>query len=487
MRHLYALNHMAALAVIAQSFMQSCPASATDFTTGAIVINENQYGQADSSLNHINLSTGAWSYGIYSEANNGEAIGGTACSGGYDGNVLYIVCKDKSYPGSNLDGGIVTAVDAADMSRKWQIKQLDQSGQRAAGRGFLAVTENKIYVSSSNGIWVINTADGTVKGMIEGTENPFGVDDKPVTDPTSTLYIGQCGSMVKCGGKIFAAHQEKGLLVIDPESDTLEKTITLSDIQPGAGIGSVVTGSDGNVWFSMSDNTDGYGYPLAKLGKVNPSTLQLTTVDIPTGMYGPSQSWAAWNPDTFCSSPDGYLFWTGGEDMWYANMLVYRYEIATGETSLIIDFNDNEDGWKVCTPSMRVDPASGLLYMTLFKDYASKDYVFRSYSSSGSEVRDYPMKRAYWFAGTILFPASEISGIESVSSQAAPFRPIARYDAGVLTLEGFAPGIISIYDMQGRIVATLTSGDDVTESNTILTPGIYVAAGANGAVKFHAR
>lgn len=487
MKQLYALNHIAALAVIAGAFSLHAPLSAADFTEGAIVLNENQYGKSDSSLNHLDLTTGTWSYGIYSAANGGKAIGGTACSGGYDGTTLYVVCKDKGYPGSDLDGGVVTAMNASDMTMRWQLKQLDPSGQRAAGRGFLAVSESKIYVSSSNGIWVINAADGTVKGMIEGTENPFGVDDKPITDPTSTLYVGQCGTMVKAGGKVFAAHQEKGLLVIDPESDTLLQTISMSSVKTGAGIGSVVLGNDGNLWISIADQTDGYGLPLNLLGKVDPSTCELTTVEIPEGMYGPSQSWAAWNPDTFCASPDGSLYWTGGEDIWYSNMLVYRHDIASGATSLIIDFNDNENGWKVCTPSLRVDPTTGLLYMTLFKDYGSTEYTFRSYTSAGAEVKDYPMKRSYWFCGTILFPAAEMAGIESVASEARAEALSARYSGGVLTLSGFSIGAVNLYDMQGQQVATTNFSESVSSFGIALTPGIYIAAGSNGSVKFVVR
>lgn len=487
MKNLYTIAHLAALTLTAGGMMNATSANASDFTSGAIIINENQYGTADSSLNHLNLADGTWSYGIYSAANSGQAIGGTACSGGYDGSTLYIVCKDKGYPGNDLDGGIVTAMKASDMSRLWQLKQLDPSGLRAAGRGFLAVDEKKIYVSSSYGIWKINATDGTVEGMIGGTENPFGVDDKPLTDPTSSLYTGQCGAMVKCAGKVFAAHQEKGLLVIDPAADTLIETISLESVQEGAGIGSVAVGSDGNIWISMSDNTDGYGLPLGKLGKVNPATLELTTVSIPDGMYGPSQSWSAWTPDTFCASPDGYLFWTGGEDIWYSNMLVYRHCIATGETTLLIDFNDNEDGWKVCTPSMRVDPTSGLLYMTLFKDFGSTEYTFRSYTSSGAEVRDYPMKRAYWFAGTILFPEAELSGIENVTAGKTT-EPTARYHEGTLTLDGFTNGTIGIYDMQGRAAASCVVRAGEAQAFELSLPGgIYVAAGANGSVKFVVR
>ncbi len=71
--------------------------------------------------------------------------------------------------------------------------------------------------------------------------------------------------------------------------------------------------------------------------------------------------------------------------------------------SCLIDFDDDDDQWKVCCPSLRVSPIDGSLYMTLFKDVVSTQYTVRNYDIQGNELRDFPMERGYWFAGMMLF------------------------------------------------------------------------------------
>lgn len=127
-------------------------------------------------------------------------------------------------------------MDGETLEWKGQIDALYPSGKRVCGRAFIGIDRDKGYVSSSNGIWVVDLGTLDVKGMIKGTENPYGVDDKPVGDPTSALYFGQCGSMVASGGKVFAAHQSKGLLVIDPLRIALSMLSRWILLQKGLGL-----------------------------------------------------------------------------------------------------------------------------------------------------------------------------------------------------------------------------------------------------------
>lgn len=226
--------------------------AAADYAKGVVIINENKYGEA-STINHLqpDLRTGYFTYRVFQKENPKRTLGQTSCSSAYD-NLLYVVSKQSKAQNATTAGGILTAIEPTTMKWQWQMDQLDPSGKRAEGRGFLGVTTDKAYVSSSNGIWVIDLATHTSKGMIEGTQNPNGVDDKPASDGTSTIYHGQCGTMVAAAGRVFAAHQIFGLLVIDPTTDTLEHTISLDFVADGAAIGSIVADKEGFLWLSVA-------------------------------------------------------------------------------------------------------------------------------------------------------------------------------------------------------------------------------------------
>lgn len=64
-------------------------------------------------------------------------------------------------------------------------------------------------------------------------ENQMSIDASAIEGTTgissSDLYHSQIGTMIRVGKYVFAVHQTKGLLVIDPEKDIVVKTI----LKPG--------------------------------------------------------------------------------------------------------------------------------------------------------------------------------------------------------------------------------------------------------------
>lgn len=470
-------------------------AGATDFTKGIIVVNESQYGQGSGSLNYLlpDDETDNWSYRVFRDANPGRELGGTSCYGAYHNGKLYIVSKLAKDPGSAVTGGILTVMNGSTLEWVGQIDALDPSGKRACGRAFLGVDASKGYVSSSNGIWVVNLSTLEVDGMIEGSENPFGVDDKPVGDPTGALYFGQCGTMIAAAGKVFAAHQSKGLLVIDPSTDKVVETLTMDFVVEDAGVGTLVKSKDGSIWASVTQNADGDGLMHNCLVRVDAETLATSVVALPDGIYPPSSSWASWSADTFCASPtDNMLFWTGGASSWFANQLVFNYDIDADKFSMMIDFGDDDEGWKVCCPSLRVSPVDGRVYMTLFKDVVSRSYMVRSYDAAGRMLRDYPMERGYWFAGMMLFPEAELAGTDNIAvSDEVPEIEVA-YSNG--TLHVSVPGgwcaagyDASVYSIAGECVATLDVRSEHVSVPLSLPGGVYVVVINGSASKFVVR
>ena len=71
--------------------------------------------------------------------------------------------------------------------------------------------------------------------------------------------------MVRANDYIFAIHQQYGLLVIDPKTDTLVRTIKAplekdeSGKEEQRGFGSIVLSKDGNLWISVAKDVQGLG------------------------------------------------------------------------------------------------------------------------------------------------------------------------------------------------------------------------------------
>lgn len=468
---------------------------ASDYTKGIMVVNESQYGKGSGSLNYLlpESKTDNWEYRVFRQANPGKELGCTSSYGAYHDGKLYVVSKLAKDPESAVTGGVLTVMDGETLKWKGQIDELDPSGQRACGRAFLGVDDTKGYVSSSNGIWIVNLSTLEVTGKIDGSENPYGVDEKPVGDPTGTLYFGQCGSMVLCGGRVFAAHQSKGVLVIDPSEDRIENVITMDFVGDRAGVGSIVKAHDGNIWASVTQNIDGDGCMCNSILRIDPISLETTVVTLPEGIYPPSGSWASWTADTFCASPrENLLLWTGGSNSWFANQLVFKYDIDNNTFERLIDFEDDEDQWKVCGPSLRVSPIDGSIYMTLFKDVVSTQYMVRSYDIKGNIIRDYPMERGYWFAGMILFPAADLAGVEVVGTDYGKHSHEikVKYHEGRLTVtipgrNGL--GDAMVYDVAGRGITSFTVSDGMVSVPVSLSPGAYILSLEGACSKFIVR
>lgn len=313
------------------------------------------------------------------------------------GDRLYIITKQDKDGGTDKQGARITVCDARTMKVIKQIKDINNDGSRADGRGFVALNNEKAYIGTNKGVYVFDLVNLEVKNIIEGTENEH-------TDPYGKVYLGQSGSLLRVNEKVYALHQDKGLIVINPDNDKVINTVSGPD-NGELTYGSAVLSKDGNIWLSVSDRYgrgDVYGYIM----RYTPSTGDTLRVNIPEGINPPSNSWFAWTPDGFCASTkNNVLYWNTGDVAWYSNNEICRYDIDRNEFTLYIDFKSEE--LKVYGSSMRVDPVTDNLYVTLFKDPAIPYFTMRKYDNTGKMLDEYELTEEYWFPSIQIFPDNE--------------------------------------------------------------------------------
>lgn len=381
-----------------------------DYSKGTFIVNEDWYGHQNSTLNFL-TDDGEWIYRVIQKENPGVEIGATAQYGAIYGDKFFVMAKQPKDPGASITGGRITVCDAKTMKVLKQIENIavdDKGSSIADGRGFLGVDEHKAYVGSSNGIYVLDLDSLKITGSVSGAGNDSD-------DPYQQLYGGQIGNMVRVNDRVFAVHQKNGLLIINPATDEVEKTV---EAPKGWGFGSVVLSKDGNLWLSLAASS-GSGQADTRIVKLNPATLEQTIIECPEGIFGPANSWYAWTPDCFCASKqNNVLYWNGGNSSWFSGKTIYKYDIDSNTFSTFIDYNDDPDGWQIYGCSFRVNPVTDEAIVSLYKGYGDPTYVVRKYNNEGKQTAEYSMISNYWFPSLPVFPDNEapvVADIDPVS------------------------------------------------------------------------
>ena len=190
-----------------------------NYSKGVFIVNEDWYGHQNSTVNFLS-DEGEWTYRVVQKENPGKELGCTNQYGQIYGDRFYFVAKQEKDPGADVTGGRFTVCDAKTMKIICQLPFIaEKDGKSIAdGRSCLGVDENKVYIGTTNGIYIFNTKSLQVTGKVEG-----------ISDNTS-LYTGQVGSMVRVDDYVFAVHQSEGVLVIDPSTDKVAKVIDFTAI-----------------------------------------------------------------------------------------------------------------------------------------------------------------------------------------------------------------------------------------------------------------
>lgn len=355
----------------------------TDYTKGVFIVNEDWFGHRNSTLNFIS-DKGDWSYDVYKKENPGKELGATSQYGTIYGGKFYIVSKQEIDGGASIVGSRLAVCDPLTMK---SLKEFTTIGG-ADGRAFLGVDEKTGYISTSNGIWLYDIEGMKIGTQIAGTENIH-------TDPYGKLYKGQSGTMLRVGDRVFAMHQDNGIIVINANTHQVETTIT------GA-YGSITQSKDGNLWVSVAADHGGMGGTKPELVKLNPYTLETKTLNIPSTISAIPNSWYAWTADGFCSSAkENKIYWKedGG---WFAATKIFYYDIDNNEFGEV--YNWGGTAWQLYGAAFRIHPVTDEIYAFLYQGFGSQSYSLGKLSTSGSVIATYPMTNNYWFPALPVFP-----------------------------------------------------------------------------------
>ena len=340
----------------------------TDYTQGVFMVNEDWFGHRNSTTNYLTRD-GKFVY------NNTTEIGATACFGAAWGNRYYIIAKQAKDGGATVEGGRITICDANTMRIIKQIKDIDGKD----GRSFCGVDEHKAYVSTSEGIYTLNLDELTVGAAVK---NADGGDAK----------LGECGNMVRLGDYVYATEYGNSLRIIDCNTDRIAATIT-------AKVYSITMSKDGQLWVSTDKG----------ISRVNTESRQLEEITLPSGISVPANSSFAWTPDGFCASlQNNVIYWTSASG-WDPPTTIFKYDIDNNEFAKVVDLTSDANKWMMySTSNLRVDPVTDNLYVSLFKDWGSKDYAVRIYDNKGTQLNEYELKQKnHWFPGMFVFPDVE--------------------------------------------------------------------------------
>jgi len=398
--------------------------SAQNYSNGVFILNEDWFGQNNSTINFLNTETGEFDYLIIQEHNmdNMLSLGCTAQFGTVYGDNIYIISKQDQDDGEGIYiGGRVVVADAKTMKIKKSIPVIayaDNGKSMADGRAFVGVDEKKGYIGTSNGIYILSLESFEVEGRIEGSENPLITGEESNADGNGPLYRNQIGIMIRTHDYVFAIQEDKGVLVINAETDEIVNVIN--------GCFSTMTQSkDGNIWVAVNTNMDYQEYPYGLVGekwlgnkllKINPETLETEYVDLSMG--GINQTWYAWTAGSLCASAhENVLYFVYNPDQWnwFITSEMYKYDIDNGTLSKI--FDSVTQSRYFYGAGIRVNPLDDKIYATLYKGNNDQSYWIYQMESDGSILNEYEPIQRYWFPAMPIFPdnhAPTVSDFDTV-------------------------------------------------------------------------
>ena len=108
-----------------------------------------------------------WHYRVIQTENPGKELGCTNQYGAIWNGRFYLIAKQAKDGGASITGGRITVADATTLKIIKQIENIAPDGSQCDGRGFVGVSASKGYVSTSNGIWILDLNKIEITGKVK--------------------------------------------------------------------------------------------------------------------------------------------------------------------------------------------------------------------------------------------------------------------------------------------------------------------------------
>ena len=380
------------------------------FTNGVIFINEDRYGPNQGSINFYNYDYDEMEYNVYAMVNPTTKLGVTTQHGQLFGGKLFLVSKQANgneASGSTM-GSRLAVLDAVTLKQQASILRFGQSADSVYdGRSYCAVNNDKGYIATSAGIFVLDVPTMTVTGPIQGTQSSAKGD-------YNSLYTLQCGDMVRFAQHVFAVQQGVGIHVIDPVTDTIVKTLDFPHVV-------TVFVTAGGHLFVANNSHEIYdfstGPEVADFTQIDPVTFNtVETFELGAG-HGAMKSWGAWRARMVCVDPSRERVYYNYDEF---QNYISCYDFSTREfTDHYIDLPEaaeiNWDGSRnmqgLYASALSFDPHIGDLVVQTTE--AAPMYAYQVFNHNWVlfyDVNTRELKRqvrlqdAYWFPAMAVYP-----------------------------------------------------------------------------------
>lgn len=374
------------------------------YEDGTIILNEEWFGHTNGGLNYVTDNKDVI-YQAYERENPGMSFGCTSQYGAIWNGKLFVVSKQPADGGDVLPGGgCLVIADAKTLKRVGgSYNRPTYNGMTGDGRAVAGATPNKIYVTTSNGIFIYDITD---------VENPV-ITGRIGQNNDGNLYSGQTGDIINGGRYVYAVMQGGGLMCIDPLTDEVTP-ITDPNIQ------GVTQTADGKVWYvtAVGSGSEAHSVFVA----LDPETLEeVERVHMPASIGMVQCSWGAWRSTPFkADSKTGDIWFVTGAAgiMGGASGDYYRFTPGTNpeEMSAFFSLNGvtgvNDFGEEVAqmTYGTPVFDARNneLIVMTGRKGAASggyRDHWLHFVNGDTHEITStIKLNAYYWFQSLPIFP-----------------------------------------------------------------------------------
>lgn len=374
------------------------------YVDGTLILNEEWFGHTNGGMNYI-TPDGEIMYQVYERENPGMSFGCTSQYATIWADKLIAVSKQAVDAGDPLPGGgRIVVADARTLKRQGSVDDLifGDETKSADGRAVVGATPDKVYVGTSNGIYIVDINAVKVIGKI----TTFDESGSTGAD----LYNGQIGDMVNAGKYVFGIKQNTGGFAIDTESDQVVKNYPYQTVQ------GVTQTADGHVWLAVV--ADGRGRFIC----IDPETLEEVedmSVTLPEGMAYPTCSWGAWRNTPFVGSHSRNTIWFsagGGIAGGSSKDKYYGWNVGSDPADLRPVFDMEESNLigsnsrvkQKTYGTLRYDDRSNELIVMTTEDSASGHYRYNwthfINPETGEIVRTIALRPYYWFQAFAIFP-----------------------------------------------------------------------------------